>query len=133
MEVIFEIIIQIILEIVLEIIAQILVELGFGWFVRWLKTKIKGDPIYIGIAYFLIGLFLGGLSLLFFPDPIIKNYGVKVLYFIFSPILIGLSLCFFNWLLKGKVIGERFFRIEKFIDGVIFALAYSLTRFYFNL
>ena len=133
MEAIFEIIFQIILEFVLEIVGQILFELGLGCLTNWLKTKINGDPIYVGIAYFLVGLFLGGVSLLFFHEPIIKNYFVKVLYFVFSPILTGLSLCFFSWLFKRKATGEKFFKLEKFIDGAIFALAYSSTRFYFNL
>jgi hypothetical protein len=133
MEVIFELIIQIVFEIVLQIIAQILVECGLGWLASWLKNKIKGDPILIGVVYFLLGLTLGGLSLLFFPEPIIKNYFVKVLYFILSPFLIGLSLCFFSWAFNKKALGDKFFKIEKFVFGVIFALAYALTRFYFNL
>ena len=133
MEIIFEIIFQLIFEVVFQTIAQLLIEVGLGRFVVWLKTKVEGDRVLLGTLYFLFGLILGGFSQFLFPEPIIKNYVVKALYFILSPILIGLSLCFFSWVINGKSLGDKFFKIEKFAFGFIFAVAFSLTRFYFNL
>ena len=132
MEVIFEILFQIIFEVVLEVVAQVLVELGFESLVEPFKEKVERNPILAAFGYILFGLILGGLSLLVLPEPIIKNQAVKVLNFALSPILVGFSLCLFSWILERRTLGERFFKLEKFIFGGVFALSYSLVRFFFT-
>ena len=130
MEAIFEIIFQIIFEVVFEVIAQILVELGFEGGAKYLRSSIRNNPIFGGIFYFSFGLILGGLSLLIFPEPIVKSPLIKMFNFVFSPVLIGFSLCFTNWILKGRK--EEFFQLDKFIFGILFALSYSFIRFMFT-
>lgn len=131
MEVIFEIIFQMIFEVILEVFAEILVEMGFVSAASVFRNK-KSNPILGVFGYIIFGLILGGLSLLIFPDPIIKNTIVKVIYFIVSPLLIGFSLCLFSMILKKHTIGENFLKVEKFVYGCFFALSYSLIRIFFT-
>ena len=132
MEVIFEILFQFIFEVVLEIIAQILVEFGFESLVESFRNRIERNPFLASIGYILFGLILGGLSLLIFPEPIIKSSVVKLINFTLSPILVGFSLCLVSWIMKRQTLGERFFTIDKFVFGALFALAYSMVRFFFT-
>lgn len=132
MEAIIEILFQFIFEIILEIIAQILVELGFESMVEPFRNKVERNPFLAGFGYILFGLILGGLSLLIFSEPIIKNSVVKALNFILSPFFVGFSLCLFSWIMERRAFGERFFKLEKFVFGALFALSYSLTRFFFT-
>jgi hypothetical protein len=132
MEAIFEVLFEIIFEVVLEVIAQILVEAGFEALSASFRDRKEINPFLAITGYILFGLILGSLSLLIFPDPIIKSPLVKTLNFIFSPLLVGFSLCLFSWLLERKKLGEGIFKIEKFIFGCFFALSYSIIRIIFT-
>jgi hypothetical protein len=132
MEAIFEILLQFIFEVVLEVVAQILVELGFESLASPLRNESERNPILATVGYVLFGLILGGLSLVLFPEPIIKNSLLKILNFAVSPILVGFSLCLFSYIWKRNTLGENFFKLEKFVFGFVFALSYSLIRFIFT-
>lgn len=128
MEVIFEIIFYLVGELLLTVLGEALVEAGFHSFSEAPNTRTS-RRILIGCLYALGGLVLGVLSLKIIPLLIVGGTAVGIAYFVFAPILAGLSLCLVNWLMNYGIDDRApFFQAKKFIYGVLFALVFSLTR-----
>ena len=133
MEVIIEIIIQIFFEVVIEVIFEILVELGLGAIAETARAESETNRALLTVGYILLGLIFGFGSVLLFPEPIIKNNVVKLFNFLLSPVLLGFSLCLISWLKRSRqAFDKRFFKLEKFINGCLFAVGYSAIRFIFT-
>jgi len=131
LEAIFEIIFSFVWELVLEIVFEVLIELGFHATAENLSNKARSRVI-LGVAYTFFGAGLGFASLYVFPKIVFANRVVPVLYFVVSPIIAGLSLTFVSWLVNRGIRPVRLFEFDKFMFGVVFALAYSLSRVLFG-
>jgi hypothetical protein len=125
-----EILLELIFEGVFYLSGDLLVELGFRSLGETIAPRKDRNPILAGLGYALLGLIAGGLSLLIFPEPLVRSgpfHGINVLV---SPALAGLGMAGLGWLLKRS--GRRRLRIDSFAYGFIFALPMSLVRFYFT-
>ena len=131
MEIIFEIIFGFVGEVLLAVIGESLVELGLDAITELPGGK-WGKRIFYGFLYTVAGFALGALTLQFVPLITFGNRSIPILYFIFSPIVAGLALCFVSWVINRGIEDRPFFQGEKFANGAIFALAFTLTRSMFG-
>jgi hypothetical protein len=128
---ILEIIIELALELGLEIVGEGLVELGFHSTAERL-SKGKRNKLIVGSVYVVAGIVLGALSLLIFPLIVFDSILIVVTYFLVMPLFVGLSLSIVSWIINRGIHDVRHFEMDKIICGILFALAYSITRVLFG-
>lgn len=128
MEAIFELLFQFVFEIVLEIAAELLFAFGFESIASTMRKGNDVNPVLGGIGYVLFGAVLGALSWFILPEPFVKSDFLRAANFIFSPVILGFSLCLFSWFFRRKAKGEGIFSLKVFLFGVLFAVSYSITR-----
>ena len=120
----------VIFEGVLELAGDLVFDLIVRCFGQTVTPIDRRNPILAGIGYALLGLIAGGVSLLIFPQAFARSeqfHGISVL---FSPVLAGLGMAGFGWLLKRS--GKRVLRLDSFIYGFIFALPMAIVRFLYT-
>jgi hypothetical protein len=127
LEVILEIIFYSLGELVLELICEGLVELGFHSTAEKMSNKARNRWV-LGGAYTLFGAAIGYASLFVFPKIAFANSVVPILYFVVSPIVAGFALSIVSWLINRGIRPVSWFELDKFVFGVLFAVAYSLSR-----
>ena len=130
-EAIFELIFSFVGEFILELILESLVELGFHGAAERISHKAR-NRFFVGGAYTLFGGILGFASLLIFPKIEFARAVLPMLYFLVSPILAGFSLSFVSYLINRGIRPVSWFEWDKFLFGVFFAVAYSLSRVIFG-
>ena len=130
-EAIFEIIFGFIGELLLELVVEVLVEFGFHNTAGRLSDSFRSRT-FVGLAYTVFGVILGFASLYIFPKVAFESAIVPTLYFIVSPIIAGFSLTTVSWLIDRGIGNSRWFKWDKFVFGVVFALGYSLSRVVFG-
>ncbi|MGE3466400.1 MAG: hypothetical protein AB7J13_05655 [Pyrinomonadaceae bacterium] len=123
----FEFIAELFIEVVLEGAVEILSEYGFDYFDKARGSRTFG-PILRGVGYVLIGGILGVLSSFVIAARVVEYPALRVVGAIVSPLSMGLMLCLVSWFISRKDRHEPFWSTEKFIQGVLFGLSYSLTR-----
>lgn len=118
-------------ELFLELIVEGLVEFGF----HGLANRISGSfrsKTFVAFAYSVFGVLLGFASLFVFPKIRFDVELIPVLYFLISPIIAGFALTTVSWQIDRGIGNSRWFKWDKFICGILFALGYSLSRVYFG-
>lgn len=130
-ELIVELVFGFIGEFALEIILEVLVELGFHGTAERISSKAR-SRIFVGGAYTIFGAVLGGLSLLIFPKIEFASSVLPALYFVVSPILAGFSLTTVSYLINRDIRPVSWFEWDKFLFGVLFAVAYAVARVIFG-
>jgi hypothetical protein len=88
------------------------------------------NPWLACIGYVFLGGVAGGLSLLFFPHPLVHPSRVPGLSVIISPVLAGLGMSMVGSTLRKR--NKRTMQIESFGYGFAFALGMALVRFFFS-
>jgi hypothetical protein len=130
-EAIFEILFSFVAELVLEIVGEVLIELGFHATAERLSNKAR-NRFLVGGAYTIFGAGLGFLSLYLFPKILFANRLIPILYFVISPIIAGFSLTIVSWIINRGIRPVSWFELDKFVFGVLFAMAYSISRVVFG-
>jgi hypothetical protein len=130
-EAIFEIIFGFVGELLLELVVEVLVEFGFHCTAERVSDNFRSRT-FVGLAYTVFGVILGFASLYVFPKIAFDSVVLPALYFIFSPIIAGFSLTTVGWLIDRGFGNSRWFKWDKFIFGVLFALGYSISRVVFG-
>ena len=118
-------------ELVLEIVVEVLVEFGFHNTAERVSNSFRSRT-FVGLAYAVFGVILGFVSLYIFPKLQFDFAIVPTLYFIVSPIIAGFALTTVSWLIDRGIGNSPWFKWDKFIFGVLFALGYSLSRVFFG-
>ena len=118
-------------EFVLSIIGEAIAELGFYSLSKRPNVNFWNRSIAV-VWYVILGFALGAASLWFVPLMIFRNRTIPIAFFVVSPVLAGLGLCFANWIIKRGIDDESFFQLRKFIYGAMFALTFSVTRSMFG-
>ena len=131
LEAIFEIIFGFVGELVLELVVEVLVEFGLHKTAGRLSDSFR-NRTFVGFAYTLFGVILGFASLYVFPKVAFGSVVIPTLYFIVSPIIAGFSLTTVSWLIDRGIGNSKWFKWDKFIFGVLFALGYSMSRVFFG-
>lgn len=130
-EAIFELIFSFVGEFILEVVLESLVELGFHGTAERISNRAR-SRLWMGGAYTIFGGVLGFASLFIFPKIDFASALLPVLYFIVSPILAGFSLTIVSYLINQGIRRVSWFEWDKFISGVLFAVAYSVARVIFG-
>jgi hypothetical protein len=130
-EVIFEIIFGFIGELALELVVEVLVEFGFHDTAERVSDSFRSRT-FVGLAYTVFGAILGFLSLYIFPKVAFDSVVIPTLYFLVSPIIAGFLLTTVSWLIDRGIGNSSWFKWDKFIFGVVFAMGYSLSRVFFG-
>ena len=130
-EAIFELIFSFVGEFFLELVLEVLVELGFHGTAERISEKAQ-SRLFVGAAYLLFGAVLGFASLYIFPKIEFANAVLPLLYFIVSPIMAGFSLTVVSYFINKGIRPVSWFEWDKFIFGVLFAVAYAIARVIFG-
>jgi hypothetical protein len=134
MEIIFEVLLQIILEFILGIGAELLAELGLHGVAHVFRGRKTRNPALAFIGYALLGVMVGGVSLLVFPRALVRGasfhgtsfHGIGLLI---SPLLAGFVMSAIGSLRRRR--GMSLIRLDSFAYGFIFAFGMALIRFLF--
>lgn len=130
MEIFLEILFEFFFEVVIQIGFEILVELGLHSRAKATRKRKERNPIWVIIGYAVLGIGVGAVSLLIFPQsllPISKMY--QIIGLIITPLLGGLAMSAIGWIRRRK--GESLIRLDSFAYGFIFALGMTFIRFLF--
>lgn len=145
MEILIEIIVELFLELVLNLFFEGLTEVG-GHKLKKVRQKSrdskaekarkagKAEPAELEpmneetaiVVYTTLGLVLGFLSLIFFPNSFIKNETARLVYLFAGPITAGLIMSLVGRFRDSK--GQEPIRLDKFVYGFLFAFALTGLR-----
>ena len=120
-------ILELLFEALFEFILGAIVAVAYRLLRHFRVTARRGNPILATAMLITIGLFLGFLSVLFFPHPLVhpsKLHGISLLI---SPALTGLGMAAIGSRVRRR--GRLPVQIESFGYGFAFAFAIALIRF----
>jgi len=129
-----EIIGELILGLITEIIIPLIFELVFEALARSLAepfmTREYRNAALAGIGYFLIGLIVGGFSLLVAPQSFVRSETFHGISLVITPLVCGLVMALIGrWRLRQ---GKTLLRLDTFVYGFIFAFPVALVRFLYT-
>ncbi len=129
-----EIIAEAILGFIVEILIPIVGEFAFDFLLRSLgepfMSRERRNPIVAGLGYFLIGLVLGGLSLLIFPRSFVRSERFHGINLLITPLVSGFVMgALGRWRERH---GQMILRLDSFVYGFVFAFAMALVRFVYT-
>lgn len=130
MEFIFEVFFSFFFEFLLQIFGELLIEVGFRSLGEPFARREERSPILAAIGYSFLGLILGGLSLLVFPEPFVRSERFPGINLIITPVLTGLAMSSIGRLRERQ--GQTALRLDSFLYGFLFAFFMALVRFYFT-
>ncbi len=129
-----EIIAEAILGFIVEILIPIVGEFAFDFLLRSVGepfvSRERRNAVVAGLGYFLIGLILGGLSLLIFPRSFVRSETFHGINLLITPLVAGLVMgALGRWRERH---GETILRLDSFVYGFVFAFAMALVRFVYT-
>lgn len=127
-----EIVFELIGELLFELIGKVLAEIGFHRTAEKVSSRGKGSRWLIGLAYFIFGGVVGWLSLFIFPPFLLPETWMVIAYLIISSLAAGIMLSLVSWLINRGIRPVSPFELDKFLFGVVFALAYASARVLFR-
>lgn len=133
MEFLIELLVQLFLEVFLEAAIEIVGE-AILVFVLTATTEALGPselrrPVWAGVGYVLLGATVGGLSLIWFPFPLVHPSRFHGISLIVSPVLTGSLMALLGSILRKY--DMRTVNLETFSYGFLFAFGMTLVRFLF--
>lgn len=117
-------------EAAFEFAAEFIGALIWRGFVAVFDTSEFKNPLVACVGYAFLGAVAGGLSLLFFPYPLVHPSRVHGLSVVISPILAGLGMSLVGSTLRRR--NKKVMQIESFGYGFAFAFGMALVRFFFT-
>lgn len=127
--VLFQIFGQILGEMILQILGEAVVEAGIHSIREPFKAQKDRSPFIAAIGYFLLGLIIGGISVLAIPTSLIGPKPYRILNLMFTPVFAGLCMSVIgSYRLKRS---QDLIRLDSFFYGYLFALGMGLVRFLF--
>ena len=130
MEIIAELLLEIILEALFSVVGELLTEVGLRSFGEPFVKREARNPVFAGIGYCLLGLIMGGLSLLIFPNPLVRSETFHGINLLITPVLAGLAMSAVGRLRRRQ--GKTLLRLDSFIYGFLFAFMIALVRFVYT-
>jgi hypothetical protein len=124
-----EIVVEIFFEAAFEFAAESLGALILRGVAALFDTSEFKNPVLAALGYVFLGGVAGGLSLLFFPHPLVHRSRIPGLSVFVSPILAGLGMSLVGSTLRHR--NKKPMQIESFGYGFAFAFGMALVRFLF--
>jgi len=116
----FAILLEVFFEAAFEFAAESIGALILRGVAAVFDTSEFKNPLLAALGYVFLGGVAGGLSLLFFPHPLVHRSRIPGLSVFVSPILAGL-----------RKRNKQAMQIESFGYGFAFAFGMALVRFFF--
>jgi hypothetical protein len=127
MEIIAELILGLIVEVILPLIGEISFEILLRCLGEPFVSRERRSAVAAGVGYFLIGLILGGFSVLVFPRSFVRSERFHGINLLITPLVAGLVMSAIGrWRLRQ---GKTLLRLDSFVYGFLFAFAMALVRF----
>ena len=117
------------LELIFEVIAYVFGEVLFDLAFHWVGTSDSAIRRLLLIVFFAFcGALIGGLSLLPFPEHLIRSSDLRLASLVLTPIVAGTLFALYGRgrLRKGKEISA----LEEFWPAFSFALAIAVVRYF---
>jgi hypothetical protein len=124
-----ELVLEISFEAAFEFAANFLGALILRGIAEIFNTSEFKNPLVACIGYVFLGGLAGGLSLFFFPHPLVHPSKVPGLSVVISPILAGFGMSLVGSTLRKR--NKNAIQIESFGYGFAFAFGMALVRFFF--
>ena len=124
-----EIFLEIFFEAAFEFAAESIGALIWRGLAAVFETSEFKNPLLAALGYVFLGGVAGGLSLLFFPHPLVHRSRVPGLSVFVSPFLAGLGMSLVGSALRQR--NKKPMQIESFAYGFAFAFGMALVRFFF--
>lgn len=118
---------EILCEAAFEFAAEFLGALVLRGIAEIFNTSEFKNPLIACIGYVFLGGLAGGLSLYFFPHPLVHPSKVPGLSVVISPILAGFGMSLVGSTLRKR--NKNLIQIENFGYGFTFAFGMALARF----
>lgn len=123
LEVVFEIVGELLLQVVFEALAQAGVHL-----VRNPDHQPRHLSLWLVVpGYALFGVIAGAVSLLVFPDYLIRGRLAQAAYLVLAPVAAGAAVAAIGLWRSRR--GVPRYGIDRFACGYVFALAFALLRY----
>lgn len=117
---------ELIAEFMLQAVLEALVELGLHSMAEPLRKP--PNPWLAALGYTLIGVCIGGLSLIVFPTNFVSEPW-RFVNLIITPTAVGALMSMMGALRARR--GGRVLRIDRFAYGYLFALSLGIIRYLF--
>jgi hypothetical protein len=125
-----EMFLEILFEAAFEFAAEFLGALVLRGVAEVFDTSEFKNPLLASVGYVFLGGVAGGLSLLFFPHPLVHPSRVPGLSVVISPVLAGVGMSLVGSTLRKR--NKKAMQIESFGYGFAFAFGMALVRFFFT-
>jgi hypothetical protein len=130
MEIIAELFLGFILEVLIPLVGEFSVEVLVYCLGEPFRARERRNAVLAGIGYYLIGLMLGGVSLLIFPQSFVRSERFHGINLLITPLVSGLVMgAFGRWRERH---GKTILRLDSFVYGFVFAFAMALVRFVYT-
>src|SRR5207244_6892849 len=126
----FAILLEVFFEAAFEFAAESIGALILRGVAAVFDTSEFKNPLLAYIGYLFLGGVAGGLSLLFFPHPLVHRSRVPGLSVVISPVLAGLGMSMVGSTLRKR--NRKAMQIESFGYGFAFAPGMAFVRFFFT-
>ncbi len=125
MELIVELLFNCLGEFLLQVFGELLIDYGLRSLVD--GQSARRHPFLSFVANVVLGLIVGGLSLLIFPHHFVQAAWARVALLVIIPLLAGWMMSAYGQWRAGH--GRERASLERFGSGFAFALAMGLVRF----
>ena len=118
------------LELLLQLVCEFLIDVILHAMSRFTWVRVTISVARTVIRYFGLGLFVGLLSLCFFPKAFIHSSSLHGISLVITPLLAGFTMSAIGWIRVRR--GDLRIPLETFSYGFIFAFAMALMRLFFT-
>lgn len=127
-EFLLEMLFELVGEFLLELVMAAVLDLVLRAIAKAFETRFA-NPVLALASYVVLGALSGGLSLLFFPHPLVHPSRLHGINLLVSPTATGLAMSLIGSMLSRQ--NKKVTRIESFGYGFAFAFGIALIRFLF--
>jgi len=127
LEFIFELVFEFFGEVILQIIFEALAEVGLHLFRSARGPRRRANPVLAAFGYVLLGGIVGAISLVIFPNSIMRTQNGRIVTLLLAPVASGLAMSILGAWRERR--GQQVLGLDRFAYGYVFALAMSGVRF----
>jgi len=120
--------IELFLEAFFELVGAALLDLASRGMAKLFEDSDVSGPFLAPVGYGLLGVLTGGMSLLFFPHPLVHPSRIHGISLLVSPLVAGVVMSLIGSALRKR--DKKVVQIESFGYGFAFAFGMAVVRFF---
>jgi len=125
-----EFLLQIFLEFLLQVVGGLITDVVLHALSRFIRSRRTLNALVTLIMYLGLGLFVGWLSILIFPEAFVRSSNLHGISLLITPVLAGFTMSALGWIrLRQR---KTLIRLETFSCGFLFAFGMALIRLLFT-